>query len=583
MVGGGDGGSGSDVAIYSHSSPSCLSAEKWTIEGRGMSNLKDRVAHSGEGRGGWPWAQRCGEHRPTAIEVRGSRRPPASIADFRVKISVTTDQEDIGGMQGRGRPPRKTGIVRHVTDMRKSPGANPPGIEPVRWEASSLYNTPLWPPSAKCDMLPRPQRTTVKFGFSRDLPFPPPLCSSAAPFSLHSTLIGSQDLVVKIRRNLSTQYHALSQRSYIFQARERRPQDKETPDKAILGKQKLNSNEPKESAEKKAMRFKIELMLTDFTRAAYCRRRRFAGSAHLALKRSVNLRVQGSQRLYRSNRSITKASRIPGSTERGEGDDQNIPVTITPHTQSTQGQKWYESRQTYRAQQARRHTFVNLHALLRFWLWEPRLRTEGDRFHTLLAMVNSDPLVLRLSSRNLRAMWGLGLTHHQLDFSAASAMEQRWNERESETGDPRENPPTNGIVRHDSHMRKSGVTRPGIEPGSPWWEESRLTSTVYSPLHCSLFAVAREREANALTALSGNSRRFQDQQLGISQGRRSLKVRGRPTISFLHHIAHVLGLSVADCGLNTRLWWLWIFGGVEFDPGLPSAEVGCGACPVKWS
>ncbi|KAJ8897181.1 hypothetical protein PR048_002527 [Dryococelus australis] len=33
-----------------------------------------------------------------------------------------------------------------------------------------------------------------------------------------------------------------------------------------------------------------------------------------------------------------------------------------------------------------------------------------------------------------------------------------------------------GIVRHDSHMRKSGVTRPGIESGSPWWEASRLTA-----------------------------------------------------------------------------------------------------------
>ncbi|KAJ8873759.1 hypothetical protein PR048_024593 [Dryococelus australis] len=36
------------------------------------------------------------------------------------------------------------------------------------------------------------------------------------------------------------------------------------------------------------------------------------------------------------------------------------------------------------------------------------------------------------------------------------------------TGDPRENPSTNGIIWHDSHMRKSGVTRTGIEPGSPW-------------------------------------------------------------------------------------------------------------------
>ncbi|KAJ8894650.1 hypothetical protein PR048_007314 [Dryococelus australis] len=34
------------------------------------------------------------------------------------------------------------------------------------------------------------------------------------------------------------------------------------------------------------------------------------------------------------------------------------------------------------------------------------------------------------------------------------SMEQRWNERLRETGDPRENPPTSDIIRHDSHMRK---------------------------------------------------------------------------------------------------------------------------------
>ncbi|KAJ8889580.1 hypothetical protein PR048_009080 [Dryococelus australis] len=37
--------------------------------------------------------------------------------------------------------------------------------------------------------------------------------------------------------------------------------------------------------------------------------------------------------------------------------------------------------------------------------------------------------------------------------------------RAGETGDPRGNPLTSSIVRHDSHMRK-----PGSEPGSPWWE-----------------------------------------------------------------------------------------------------------------
>ncbi|KAJ8892556.1 hypothetical protein PR048_005137 [Dryococelus australis] len=34
-------------------------------------------------------------------------------------------------------------------------------------------------------------------------------------------------------------------------------------------------------------------------------------------------------------------------------------------------------------------------------------------------------------------------------------MDRHWNEGVGETGDPREDPPTNGIVRHDSHLRQS--------------------------------------------------------------------------------------------------------------------------------
>ncbi|KAJ8874998.1 hypothetical protein PR048_022888 [Dryococelus australis] len=36
-----------------------------------------------------------------------------------------------------------------------------------------------------------------------------------------------------------------------------------------------------------------------------------------------------------------------------------------------------------------------------------------------------------------------------------------------EPGDTRRNPPTSGIIRHDPHFRKSGVSRPEIEPGTP--------------------------------------------------------------------------------------------------------------------
>ncbi|KAJ8888434.1 hypothetical protein PR048_007924 [Dryococelus australis] len=49
-----------------------------------------------------------------------------------------------------------------------------------------------------------------------------------------------------------------------------------------------------------------------------------------------------------------------------------------------------------------------------------------------------------------------------------ASMERRRNVKAGEAGDPREDPPTSGIFRHDSHLRKSGVARPGIEPISPW-------------------------------------------------------------------------------------------------------------------
>ncbi|KAJ8873440.1 hypothetical protein PR048_024257 [Dryococelus australis] len=50
-----------------------------------------------------------------------------------------------------------------------------------------------------------------------------------------------------------------------------------------------------------------------------------------------------------------------------------------------------------------------------------------------------------------------------------------------ETGDPRENSLTSGIIRHDSHMRKSG-TRSGIEHGSPCCDLSSLTAQPPRPL-----------------------------------------------------------------------------------------------------
>ncbi|KAJ8888268.1 hypothetical protein PR048_007755 [Dryococelus australis] len=65
--------------------------------------------------------------------------------------------------------------------------------------------------------------------------------------------------------------------------------------------------------------------------------------------------------------------------------------------------------------------------------------------------------------------------------------------KEREKRETGENSPTSGIVRHDSHLRNSGVNRPGIESGSPWWEASSLTAPW--PLHRKHFG-GREEGGN---------------------------------------------------------------------------------------
>ncbi|KAJ8868512.1 hypothetical protein PR048_030040 [Dryococelus australis] len=70
-------------------------------------------------------------------------------------------------------------------------------------------------------------------------------------------------------------------------------------------------------------------------------------------------------------------------------------------------------------------------------------------------------------------------THDTEDLSLrSSAGTKWWGKREI----PEKNPPTNVIAQHDTHVRKSGSARPGIEPGSPWWEVSRLTAQPPRPL-----------------------------------------------------------------------------------------------------
>ncbi|KAJ8866537.1 hypothetical protein PR048_032394 [Dryococelus australis] len=66
----------------------------------------------------------------------------------------------------------------------------------------------------------------------------------------------------------------------------------------------------------------------------------------------------------------------------------------------------------------------------------------------------------------------IGSQDHALMMAIEASMEQRRNERVGETGYRRENPPANGVVRHDPHMRGRGVA---VEQGPG---HSSLTRTI---------------------------------------------------------------------------------------------------------
>ncbi|KAJ8868627.1 hypothetical protein PR048_030166 [Dryococelus australis] len=100
------------------------------------------------------------------------------------------------------------------------------------------------------------------------------------------------------------------------------------------------------------------------------------------------------------------------------------------------------------------------------------------------------------SRTHARDTWSKGVNDsRQLNIAAygsESFSGRHRNEGVEETGDPRENPPTNGIVRHESL-----VTRPGFEPSSPWWEASVLIAQPPLPqttlLHIKLRSLRRKR------------------------------------------------------------------------------------------
>ncbi|KAJ8871330.1 hypothetical protein PR048_027647 [Dryococelus australis] len=107
-------------------------------------------------------------------------------------------------------------------------------------------------------------------------------------------------------------------------------------------------------------------------------------------------------------------------------------------------------------------------------------------------------------------------------FRAEVRMEQRRNEKAGETGDPRENPPTSGIVRHDSHM---------IEPGSPRWEASRLTAEPPRPNGRTCRRCSLRRNQTTMDLEERQAEAFMARGCGVARGcDRSVAVPTWPTL-----------------------------------------------------
>ncbi|KAJ8870797.1 hypothetical protein PR048_027096 [Dryococelus australis] len=130
-------------------------------------------------------------------------------------------------------------------------------------------------------------------------------------------------------------------------------------------------------------------------------------------------------------------------------------------------------------------------------------------------------------------------------------MEQHRNESAGETGDPRENPPTSGIVRHDSYLRKSGVNRPGIGPGFVLvgGEQSNRSATV-APLKLRM-------SDQIWAALNIEVWRSGEGQYGVASERKSGKKREitektLPASGIVRHDSHMRKSGSDPTGNRTR-------------------------------
>ncbi|KAJ8866180.1 hypothetical protein PR048_033704 [Dryococelus australis] len=129
-------------------------------------------------------------------------------------------------------------------------------------------------------------------------------------------------------------------------------------------------------------------------------------------------------------------------------------------------------------------------------------------------------------------------------------MERPRNARAGETGELRYNPSTSSIVRHDSHLRKSGVTRPGFQPAYTSFDCPQLVR--YRSLTMAAATTVETLEKESTTWVEPGNLETDD------NGRESLRTILHPhslkTRAKKYHFASSSRIQQARCKARSVKW-----------------------------
>ncbi|KAJ8869575.1 hypothetical protein PR048_028567 [Dryococelus australis] len=269
--------------------------------------------------------------------------------------------------------------------------------------------------------------------FPGDFPFPPPLHCSTAPFSPLSTHIGSQDLVIESLPNILTQLNhschdiytgdcILTNITPVIGARVERPN--------------YSTRNPPPTG-RKALEFVCQ---------------------HAP---NIKAGCAAGHGLLHGPRTLVSHQGEPGS----------IPGRVTGFSQvgivldNAAGWRVFSgiSRFPHPPVPLLLHTLFGFQYLAVRAAQISSLTVLGRRYEDARRW-NLQTAVIHLQLISLRSHDSGGSYSEILRAEGVIevSMEQQRNERVGETGDPRENPPTSDIVRHDSYMRRYGSDPAGV-------------------------------------------------------------------------------------------------------------------------